>query len=501
MRHNGLTGTFPERFSQLRNLTAFDVANNRLSGTLPYALIAEASQLEILSVYGNAFSGTIGTELGTMHNLRTLSLWSMELTGTVPSELGRLTNLQIFYLMGNQLSGTLPIELGAALHNALNVQVHGNLFCGPLPALRTRGGCTLDQGANDLNCFTDCSSLRGGCEQSAPCDTACTCPYDWRTPPPAAAGRTVIAYDGATIDVGDGQPPEALDVALSPTRGAAPRIAVRGEPSALIATTARFRVPRATQFEIDTTLVALQLEVARDDDGAPSVRFADVQVTFVDDSAGDGDSCGAQVLDAVPVTYERTQQRSRATVEVRTARRVAAAPCEPPSAPSAVGAAIGGAVGVALLLCVCAAAAGAALVLRRRRRRADADANTPTPNGGGDSGRDATVTGEYASARTLLARKSSPAATALAAMDDSDTSLPRAAAAADTYTTVPVIDGDDDGSTTYAQPPAVYETSTLGTVEYDDAAAIAVREGSDATGEYERNELGVDDSGGGNDAV
>ena len=64
-----------------------------------------------LYLQANYLTGTIPTDLGSLHNLTTLYLFDNQLTGAIPTGLGSLSNLTALYLYDNQLTDPLPQSL------------------------------------------------------------------------------------------------------------------------------------------------------------------------------------------------------------------------------------------------------------------------------------------------------------------------------------------------------------------------------------------------------
>ena len=62
-------------------------------------------------ITGNALSGEIPAELGSLSNLILLNLGFNELDGEIPAELGSLSNLTELYLNDTDLSGCVPSSL------------------------------------------------------------------------------------------------------------------------------------------------------------------------------------------------------------------------------------------------------------------------------------------------------------------------------------------------------------------------------------------------------
>jgi len=129
---NGLTGTLPDIFDQLTEVTFLELSHNRaIGGEIPVS-IGQMAELTYLDLGANLFTGSIPPELGGLTNLTTLSLGFNQLSGEIPSELGQLNSLQSFSAGSNQLEGSIPSSLGNMLSlRALNLD--GNDLSGVLP--------------------------------------------------------------------------------------------------------------------------------------------------------------------------------------------------------------------------------------------------------------------------------------------------------------------------------------------------------------------------------
>ena len=104
MDDNRLSGTIPSRINELTRLRVFWVDSNDLTGPLPPSF---ASSISNIGLSGNAFTGTIPGNWATeMPNLQYLTLFTNALTGTIPSGLGLLP-LSYFTFSGNTLTGSV----------------------------------------------------------------------------------------------------------------------------------------------------------------------------------------------------------------------------------------------------------------------------------------------------------------------------------------------------------------------------------------------------------
>jgi hypothetical protein len=68
------TGTIPEVYAKMNQLSSFELNYNMLTGILPEAYW-QASALQHLNVGSNLLSGTISTHVGTLNELKGLHLF------------------------------------------------------------------------------------------------------------------------------------------------------------------------------------------------------------------------------------------------------------------------------------------------------------------------------------------------------------------------------------------------------------------------------------------
>ena len=108
----GFTGPFPwSSLANMSNLVMLGIGDNAFSGNLPTSVVLP--KLEKFYLYRNAFTGTLPTEIASWTSLKTFSVTSNLLSGTIPSEYAAWTNLEAFYVGENlNLNGSLPTELG-----------------------------------------------------------------------------------------------------------------------------------------------------------------------------------------------------------------------------------------------------------------------------------------------------------------------------------------------------------------------------------------------------
>ncbi|XP_039173775.1 receptor-like protein EIX1 [Eucalyptus grandis] len=88
------------------NLKIIDVSNNNFSGHLPNQF-GNFRDLEFLDLSWNSISGTIPTSVGQLLSLRSLQLSSNKLSGNIPESIGQLSNLEVMDIGDNQLDGVV----------------------------------------------------------------------------------------------------------------------------------------------------------------------------------------------------------------------------------------------------------------------------------------------------------------------------------------------------------------------------------------------------------
>nr|XP_010919178.1 probable LRR receptor-like serine/threonine-protein kinase At1g12460 [Elaeis guineensis] len=109
------------------------VHNASLAGTLSAAL-AGLPSLQIISLFGNRFSGGIPSEFAALTTLHKLNLSKNELSGTVPSFLGDFPSLRLLDLSMNSFFGEIPENLFKNCFKTRYVSLSHNNLSGPIPA-------------------------------------------------------------------------------------------------------------------------------------------------------------------------------------------------------------------------------------------------------------------------------------------------------------------------------------------------------------------------------
>lgn len=108
LRSNGISGSFPPDFGNLRNLTFLYLQHNNFSGPLPLDFSVWRN-LTIVNLSNNGFNGSIPPSISGLTQLIALNLANNSLSGDIPDL--NLPNLQLLNLSHNNLIGTVPISL------------------------------------------------------------------------------------------------------------------------------------------------------------------------------------------------------------------------------------------------------------------------------------------------------------------------------------------------------------------------------------------------------
>ncbi|XP_026414283.1 probable LRR receptor-like serine/threonine-protein kinase At4g36180 [Papaver somniferum] len=135
MSHNNLTGVIPSCISKLQNLdSSFDVSNNKLCGEISAEIGVTLSDLEVLNLAGNEFSGSIPSSICSnipIYSSSTIDLSNNKFSGVIPNTIGNCRNLESLNLGNNSLKGNVPNEIGQ-LHFLNYLQLQDNYLEGTI---------------------------------------------------------------------------------------------------------------------------------------------------------------------------------------------------------------------------------------------------------------------------------------------------------------------------------------------------------------------------------
>ncbi|WVZ77882.1 hypothetical protein U9M48_025683 [Paspalum notatum var. saurae] len=131
--HNNLTGSLPDELFSITSLECLSVSNNGLQGILDETHIVKLSNLTILDLGGNEFSGNIPDSIGQLKRLQKLRLNYNSMSGELPSTLSNCTNLITIDLKSNSFSGELAKVNFSKFPNLKTLDLMWNNFSGTIP--------------------------------------------------------------------------------------------------------------------------------------------------------------------------------------------------------------------------------------------------------------------------------------------------------------------------------------------------------------------------------
>ncbi|KAF8006824.1 hypothetical protein BT93_K0974 [Corymbia citriodora subsp. variegata] len=119
-----------DSLSSLDQLRLLDLHDNRLNSTV--TPLANCTNLKLLYLAGNDFSGEIPPEISFLRRLLRLDISDNNIRGVIPGELRGLRRLLTLRLQSNLLSGEVP-DLSASLKNLKELNLTNNDLYGRLP--------------------------------------------------------------------------------------------------------------------------------------------------------------------------------------------------------------------------------------------------------------------------------------------------------------------------------------------------------------------------------
>ncbi|KAI3823853.1 hypothetical protein L1987_05298 [Smallanthus sonchifolius] len=124
---NNIHDAFPYQLPP--NLTSLKLANNNISGNLPYS-ISLMFNLNYMNLSHNMLSQNMGDIFNNLTSLTTLDLSYNNFTGDLPNSLSSLSSISTFHVQNNQLTGSLNSLAGLPL---TDVNIAKNNFSGWIP--------------------------------------------------------------------------------------------------------------------------------------------------------------------------------------------------------------------------------------------------------------------------------------------------------------------------------------------------------------------------------
>lgn len=134
LENNNLTGTLPKIIDNFIDLMHFSVSGNHLYGPLP--IFMNISNLNVVSLSGNSFSGVIPENMFNEKQLSKIVLFGVHdntLSGTIPNWIYDLKSISNFQFENNRFSGTISKNI-TNLKSILTLQVQNNRFYGSIPS-------------------------------------------------------------------------------------------------------------------------------------------------------------------------------------------------------------------------------------------------------------------------------------------------------------------------------------------------------------------------------
>ncbi|TKY57001.1 LRR receptor serine/threonine-protein kinase [Spatholobus suberectus] len=128
---NSFSGTIPQQIANLSRVSQLKMDANHFTGSIPISMMKLAS-LSYLNLIGNKLSGPIPQEIGELRSLERLLLDANGLSGTIPPTIGTLPNLVELSLSRNSISGTIPPSV-TNLTNLKFLELSNNTLSGPIP--------------------------------------------------------------------------------------------------------------------------------------------------------------------------------------------------------------------------------------------------------------------------------------------------------------------------------------------------------------------------------
>ncbi|KGN50740.1 probable LRR receptor-like serine/threonine-protein kinase IRK [Cucumis sativus] len=147
---NGFTDSFPESVMKCQSLLALDLSHNLIMGNLPE--IGSLRKLQILSLSGNYFVGSLPKTIGDLKALSILDLSGNQLNETIPVAIGGAVSLIELKLDGNFLRGEIPFSI-AHCSSLTTLFISHNNITGPIPAALAKLSYlqNVDLSFNNLN--------------------------------------------------------------------------------------------------------------------------------------------------------------------------------------------------------------------------------------------------------------------------------------------------------------------------------------------------------------
>ncbi|KAI3737556.1 hypothetical protein L2E82_27562 [Cichorium intybus] len=163
--------------SVLPSLNILDLSYSFSKGnSFPVQGFLSFSDLEVLLLYDNGFSGTIPMEaFASFPNLEVLDLSRNSLVGSIPSTIQSLSSLRALSFAHNNLNGSLPDPGLCDLKNLLELDLKDNMLHGTLPqCLENLSSLKLPEMKAQFGTFTEASYEENPLLCGPPLEKKCT---------------------------------------------------------------------------------------------------------------------------------------------------------------------------------------------------------------------------------------------------------------------------------------------------------------------------------------
>uniref|UniRef100_A0A5B7A7E4 Protein kinase domain-containing protein n=1 Tax=Davidia involucrata TaxID=16924 RepID=A0A5B7A7E4_DAVIN len=152
---NKLDGPIPRSFFTSMTLTNLNLSGNHFTGSIPLQgshtsellVLPSYPPMESLDLSSNSLTGTLASDIGNLGRLKSLNLAKNGLSGQIPNELSKLSGLEYLDLSNNKFKDTIPDKLPSSL-KVFNVSY--NDLSGPVPENLRNFPITSFQPGNDL---------------------------------------------------------------------------------------------------------------------------------------------------------------------------------------------------------------------------------------------------------------------------------------------------------------------------------------------------------------
>ncbi|KAJ6810939.1 receptor kinase-like protein Xa21 [Iris pallida] len=132
LNSNSFSGSIPASLGNCKSLEMLNLNHNKLTGTIPKEVFSISSLTYGLSFEENQLTGNIPPEVGSLINTEQIWLSGNKLSEEIPYSLGKCQVLQIFHISRNFFEGSIPTSL-SALRGLQELDLSQNNLSGKIP--------------------------------------------------------------------------------------------------------------------------------------------------------------------------------------------------------------------------------------------------------------------------------------------------------------------------------------------------------------------------------